>query len=224
MRFVEPSLRQVAFEDKYEPRVFLRGEAQFRSRGWHDLFNALIWMTFPSAKAALNQRHYRELETRHASGAHNRGPAQDTLTLFDEGGLMVACADPALEVLLRGRQWKRLFWQRRLDVMHTMRFYVFGHALYEKALEPFAGVTGRCVIFGVKESFFDLSLSKQLLELEIRLAGQLSDAGKFLVTRELAPLPILGIPGWCAANTKEEYYDNVQYFRPPPSGTPAADR
>jgi hypothetical protein len=27
-------------------------------------------------------------------------------------------------------------------------------------------------------------------------------------------LPILGVPGWCADNEREAFYDNADYFRP----------
>ena len=104
LTFVEQQLRHATFEDKYEPRIFLRGEVQFRVCNWHDLLNALVWLAFPAAKAALNQRQYRELERRRASGAQNRGPAQDALTLFDEGGVIVVAADSALAALLTGFQ------------------------------------------------------------------------------------------------------------------------
>ena len=216
LRFVEQPLRQAAFEDKYEPRIFLRGEVQLRSCNWHDLLNALVWLTFPRAKAALNGRHYSELERQQASGAPNRGPAQDALTLFDEGGVIVAVAEPALGELLRGFEWKELFWRRRPEVVRSMRFCLFGHALYEKALAPFVGVTGRGVILDVAEDFFAMPLAQQLAELDARVAGHIGDPARLVTTRELAPVPVLGVPGWCADNEREGYYDNLAYFRPPP--------
>ena len=218
VRFVGQQLRQKTFEDKYEPRIFLRGEVQLRSCNWHDLFNALAWLTFPAAKAALNQRHYRELERQRASGAQNRGPAQDALTLFDEGGVIVATSDSALAALLAGFEWKTLFWQRRAEVVRRMRFYLFGHALHEKALAPFTGVTGRGVIFEVADAFFALPLAAQLPALDARLAARISDAARFAATRELTPVPILGVPGWCEDNAREQYYDNLDYFRPARAG------
>lgn len=218
LRFVEQQLRQTRFEDKYEPRIFLRGEVQFRPCNWHDLFNALTWLTFPEAKAALNQRHYHELERQRASDTKNRGPVQDALTLFDEGGVIVATSDSALAALLTGFEWKRLFWQRRAGVVQRMRFYLFGHALYEKALAPFAGVTGRGVIFAAEDSFIDLPPGTQLAELDARLAARIADTAQFSATRELAPVPILGIPGWCEDNAFEQYYDNIDYFRPARAG------
>ena len=32
-------------------------------------------------------------------------------------------------------------------------------------------------------------------------------------TRELTPVPLLGVPGWAEDNECEEYYDNTRYFR-----------
>jgi len=218
LRFVGQQPRQKTFEDKYEPRIFLRGEVQLRSCNWHDLFNALVWLTFPAAKAALNQRHYREFERQRASGAQDRGPAQDALTLFDEGGVVVAASDPVLASLLTGFEWKSLFWQRRNEVLQRMRFYLFGHALYEKALAPFTGVTGRGVIFEVEDAFFALPLDAQLTALDARLAARIGDAARFEATRELTPVPILGVPGWCEDNAREQYYDNLDYFRPARTG------
>jgi len=224
LRFVEQPPRQQTFADKYEPRIFLRGEVQFRPCNWHDLFNALVWLTFPAAKAALNRRHYLELERQRASGAQNRGPAQDALTLFDEGGVIVAAGDPGLAALLNGFEWKELFWRRRAEVAQSMRFYLFGHALYEKALAPFAGVTGRGVIFEVGADFPAQPLAAQLAALDGLLARRIDDTVQFMATRELAPVPILGVPGWCEENADERYYDNVDYFRPAKAADVTAGR
>jgi hypothetical protein len=46
------------------------------------------------------------------------------------------------------------------------------------------------------------------------LAWHLFDPAAMLDTRELAPLPLLGIPGWCEDNRQEEYYDDREQFRP----------
>ena len=62
LRFVEQGAKAAAFEDKYEVRIYLKGEVQVRAANWHDLLNALVWLTFPRAKAALNERHYHALE------------------------------------------------------------------------------------------------------------------------------------------------------------------
>lgn len=224
LRFVVQEPRPENFEDKYEPRIFLRGEVQFRACNWHDLFNALVWLAFPHAKAALNQRHCRELERQHASGAQNRGAAQDALTLFDEGGVIVASGDAELAALLSGLRWKELFWRRRTEILQSMRFYVFGHALYEKALQPFVGVTGRGMIVEVGADFFAQPLAAQLAALDGQLAQRIANAAQFRATRELAAVPILGVPGWCEDNACGEFYDNIDYFRPARAADVSVDR
>jgi len=214
LRFVAAGARRVPSEDRYEPRIFLRGEVQFRACNWHDLLNALAWLTFPRSKAALNARHYRELARHPPGGEDNRGPVQDALTLFDEGGVIVAASDAALAALLRGHQWKELFWRRRAQAGHEIGFYLFGHGLYEKALQPFAGITGRGVIAGVGREFFGWQLPQRLAALDAQVSELIADPARLTAPRELAPVPVLGIPGWHPANEREAFYDDVGYFRP----------
>jgi hypothetical protein len=211
--FVSQSRRTAAFEDKYEPRIYLTGEVQVRERNWHDLLNALVWLTFPRAKAALNARHYRALLRQRAAGAPNRGREQDAMTLFDEGGLIVAAGDRALLDLVAASEWKTLFWSNRGRVIADMRFYLFGHALYEKALQPFTGITARALLFEVDTGFFDAAPEEQLTYLDATAASRLADPRAVRTPRDLPPLPILGVPGWCAANGEAAYYDNQDHFR-----------
>ena len=216
IRFVPQSLRQASFEEKYEPRIFLRGEVQMRAENWHDLFNALVWLAFPRAKAALNLRHYNALQAQQAAGLQNRGPQQDALTLFDEGGVVVLCADRGYADLLRGHHWHELFWQKRAALAGAMGFFVFGHALYEKALQPFAGVTGRGLIFDCNAGLLRAPGDRQNAEIDRCLAELLGDTDRLAGPRELTAVPVLGIPGWCAENEHESYYDDRNYFRPAP--------
>jgi len=58
IRLVPQLLGKLAFEAQYEPRCYLTGEVQTRANNWHDLLNAMVWMTFPCSKAAINARHY----------------------------------------------------------------------------------------------------------------------------------------------------------------------
>ena len=214
VRFVAQAARPAAFEEKYEPRIFLRGEVQFRAGDWHDVFNALAWLTFPRAKAALNERHYRALERRQARGAGNRARVQDALTLLDESGVLVVTADAGLGEMLASHAWKELFWSRRAAVGRDMRFYLFGHGLGEKMLRPFIGVTGRSLICEMPRDFLALPLARQLDVLDAQVARRIGNALRPLTTRDVTPLPLLGIPGWCADNEDERYYDNAAYFRP----------
>ena len=134
---------------------------------------------------------------------------------------MVASADAELSSLLRQFRWKELFWRRRAEVLRSMRFYVFGHAIYEKALEPYKGVTAKALMVEVTPDLLDAPLERQLAELDARAADYFSGPQALASTRTLAPLPILGIPGWEPANAREEYYDDRAQFRPGRSSEPA---
>jgi hypothetical protein len=203
LRIVTPGPRRGGFAAKYEARIFLEGALAVRPRDWHDYFNVLVWLAFPRAKAALNARHHAELERQRAAGGRNRGPAQDALTLLDEGGVLVAAGDDGLLGLLREWRWKELFWDRRADLPARMRFFVFGHAIYEKALRPFMGIVSRGLVFKVPPEV-----------LAALAASWISDSAHLRGTRELEVVPILGVPGWHPDNAHEEFYDDTNYFRP----------
>ncbi|HVK55918.1 MAG TPA: DUF3025 domain-containing protein [Burkholderiales bacterium] len=196
----------------YETRCYLTGELETREENWHDLFNALVWLTFPRAKAKINARHYHALQG--SSDSNKRGPERDALTLFDECGVIVASDDASLLDLLRGFSWKELFWSRRHDLLTHMRVYLFGHGLYEQALQPYIGLTGKAVLLSVESSFLELPLERQLASLDDELAALIANAEKFKRTSDLSPLPILGVPGWIEGNGEESFYDNTAYFRP----------
>jgi len=212
IRFVAPAEPSREFSAQYEVRVFETGEVQTRADNWHDLFNALVWLAFPKTKRVLNAHHYEEIRARR--GERLRGTARDVLTLFDEGGIVVASADRELSALLREFKWMELFWRRRAEVLRSMRFYVFGHAIYEKALDPYPGVTAKALIVDVGPELLDAPLERQLAELDARAAEYFSGAQALASTRSLAPLPILGVPGWEPANAREEYYADRSQFRP----------
>jgi hypothetical protein len=214
LRLVPAGGRMRSFEERYEARIHLRGEMVFRERNWHDLLNALAWLTFPRAKAALNARHYAALRAQNAAGAANRGPAQDALTLFDEGGVIVASCDDQLLKMIHELRWKELFWHNRDRVRSRMRFMLFGHALYEKALRPFVGITGRGILLKTEPGLLAQPPGERLAALDSRVAACISESGNLTAPSALAVVPVLGVPGWCPGNEQESYYDNTDYFRP----------
>lgn len=212
LRFVPPAPPAPGFEAQYETRVYSTGEVATRPGDPHDLFNALVWMTFPATKATFNRIHYEEMCARR--GEPLRGTPRDVLTLFDEAGVIVACADRSLAALMVAHEWKTLFWTRRADVVRAMRFFVFGHAIYEKALEPYQGVTAKALIVDVEDAFFAAPLGRQLAGMDAAAATYFSDPRSLASTRILPPLPVLGVPGWDPANERSEYYDDTAQFRP----------
>jgi Protein of unknown function (DUF3025) len=211
VRFVAQAGKPKQFEDGFEQRAFLKGEVQMRALDWHDVFNALVWMSFPTTKAVINARHYEALS---GVQAGNRSAARDALTLFDEEGVVVLSSDAGLLDLVREFRWKELFWTRREEVSRRMRFFLFGHALYHKALEPFVGMTGKAVLLKVAEGFAQLPLKSQVTQADGLLAAHVWNRANMSHGREFSPLPVLGVPGWCDANQQEVFFDNTGYFRP----------
>ena len=197
----------------YEPRIYLTGELQTREENWHDLFNLLVWASFPRAKAALNRRHFEMQQARAVAGVGKqpRNPTQDVLTQFDETGVVIACARPELAELLRQFQWKELFWRRRGELASGMACYLFGHGLMEKALQPYRGMTGKGIVVPVDQAFFALPLADRIARLDAALADQITRLEK---PADLAPVPLLGFPGFTPENEVESYYDDREYFRP----------
>jgi len=210
IQFVEPSAGARSGA-RYEQDVADAGKVAHRGANWHDLFNALVWMTFPLSKAGLNARHIAE---RGRDTAGKRTPTAYALTQFDEDGVVVASEQPDLLELLRTFQWRQLFWQRRREVERSMRWLVFGHAQYEKGLQPFVGLTAKALTLLVKPGFNALSDPGQIALLDRAVADSILDSNKLASPRAFAPVPVLGIPGWWAENERESFYDNHNYFRP----------
>ena len=215
IRFVPPAPAKEASAE-YETRIFETGEVPTRPDNWHDLFNALVWLAFPRTKAVLNKHHHEQILARR--GERHRGTARDVLTLFDEGGVLVGAADTTLAGLLQDFRWKELFWTRRADVRRCMRFHVFGHAIYEKALQPYRGVTAKALVVDLAPDVLQAPTARQLAELDACAALHFSGPGALASTRSLSPLPILGVPGWEPDNEREEYYDDDSQFRPGRAG------
>lgn len=213
LRFVPQQLGKLGFEAQYEPRCYLTGEVQTRENNWHDLLNALVWLTFPRAKAAINARHFAALQAGEPVGKSQRGAVRDSNTLLDESGVIVACANPKLAALLRDFQWHELFWQQRAAVQNEMGFYVFGHGLYEKAMQPYIGITGQGIIMDVAREFFSWEAARQHAHLDEQLASYWRNPAHCLSTRELCPVPLLGVPNWWADNRDALFYANTAYFR-----------
>lgn len=204
VRFVPQAARSQHFQDGYEPRIFLRNEVQTRDNCWHDFFNALVWHRFKKAKRAINRLHYHFQISRYPS--KQRLPTENMLTLFDENGAIILSQDPKLLDLIRAHEWHKLFWQQRDYTQQQLRVFVFGHALYEKALNPYIGMTANCLLF---ESTNFCNDSADSL-----VAQFLLEKNSTLKPKDLSPLPILGIPGWHAENNNENFYANKNYFRP----------
>ncbi len=203
IRFVLPRTAALSAMH-YETQIANTGEVPTRDN-WHDLFNALQWIGFPHLKSAINAQHVRLLSAGGVVEATARSVPRDVLTMFDESGVIVASADASLLELIRAFQWRELFVVRREEVIANMRFVLVGHGLMEKALSPFIGITAKAML---------LHVDAKAASLDHAAAAWLMEGGNLVSSQNLAPLPLLGIPGWDARNEFPTFYDNTDYFRP----------
>ncbi len=216
LRVVPQDGRPVSFEQHYAPRIYFTGELQTRTENWHDFFQYLTWFMFPKTKAVINAIHIPAARQRLAAGGDpgRRSAIENTLSLFDEGGAVVIASDESLLQLIREFRWKELFWQRRAELVTKLQCVTFGHAMFEKGLEPYVGMTANAVLLLAGEDYFDLPLKQQWRWIDQRLALIFSEGRRLQRPRDLQPFPILGMPGWDGANEQASYYDNSRYFRP----------
>ncbi len=196
----------------YEAEIFSTGAVPTRPDSIHDLFNALVWASFPLSKAAINGRHIAARQN-HAGG-QNRGPVQDALTLFDECGVIVLSDRADLLAHIERFEWKELFWRQREAVKHHVKVLLFGHGLMEQMLTPFIGLTGKALLMNVESPWLQANIDALLQHIDARSSALITSPTWFVRGRDLLPLPLLGIPDWSTDNERESYYDNAHYFRP----------
>lgn len=205
LRFIPQQVRTNVFEETYEPRIFLKQEIETRENSWHDFFNALVWKCFSKTKRAINRLHYHQQKRRLPN--KQRLPSENMLTLFDENGAIVVATHQRYLDLIREHQWHELFWQRREEILQHVKVIIFGHGLYEKALQPYVGLTAQCLMFVDSEH--------ALASVDTLVSAYLQHHSDELRPSLLAPLPILGLPGWWHSNCDEAFYANKAYFRLP---------
>ncbi|GAB3242619.1 DUF3025 domain-containing protein [Chitinimonas naiadis] len=193
----------------YEARIAHTGLVATRPDNWHDALNALCWLSWPRSKAALNALHLRELANQ---TSRQRSRRRDLATLFDESGLVLACADPSLVTALVTHDWTTLFVERAAAWGQLIQPFSFGHALLEKGLSPFIGIVAKIMVLEVEPDWFRQDPETRLAELDQRVAA-LINSGEQPEHGQLWPLPVLGIPGWWPQQHAAFYADQT-HFRP----------
>jgi hypothetical protein len=182
----------------------------------HDLFNALVWLTFPKIKVQLNALQASEIArtTGNTVARENdgsmRGKLRDAATIFDENAALFVTSNTKLSTALRQHDWHDLFLGRRASFAHECNVYLFGHALMEKLVKPYKAITAHAWVVHVSADFFVLAPQERLQWIDCAVAAQLA-AG--LTTANFTPLPVLGVPGWWAMQDALFYEDNG-VFRP----------
>jgi hypothetical protein len=203
VRFVPASRLQGV---DYESHIFETGEVSTREDNWHDLFNALVWCRMPRLKAAMNARHYQELEK---NSGGRRGKPRDALTLLDESGVIVVGSDLEALQALASRDWNAAFVTHMDAWRSDLRVVVCGHSLLEKFLDPYKSMTAHALIVYAVDPF-------SLEQLDDFLGTALSAGGLFNSPAGLSPLPLMGIPGWWPSGEQDGgFYRDSSVFRPP---------
>ncbi len=192
----------------YESFIFETAQVPTRE-GLHDFFNALIWMQFPATKKRLNRLQAAQIQ---ADGVQpKRGPVRDAITVFDENAALLQAPDLLWEALL-ARQWRQAFVDLR-PLWAQARVVLFGHALLEKLVVPYKSITAH-----VFRSPVPQSLGPDLEAWDGWLAASFD--AELLARKPFTPLPVMGIPGWCAESEDAAYYADQKVFRPPTGGAP----
>ncbi len=209
LRFVLPCAAHTASgAPGYERQAFEHGEICTRPDNPHDLFNALIWLAFPQAKAMLNRRHHEVLQR--SGDTQRRGSLRDFLTQFDECGVIVAGMPDDMIAAMRAHRWSEVFVARRAE-LQRVSFVLFGHGSHDALRQPFIGLCGKALFLDVT-NVTNLTLSA----LDVALAHRIASVDFSCSPRQLLqPLPLLGIPGATPDNEHPDYYANRQQFRPP---------
>ena len=185
----------------YESYIFETGTVPTREN-LHDFFNGLCWMRFPLTKRRLNALQASEISRAGGVQGH-RGPLRDALTLFDENGALLLAPQPLWDALLV-RDWQQLFVRLR-PLWAEAQLVVFGHALLEKLVCPRKSITAHVYIAQ--------AAMHSIADLDSWLAGELQACK--LATKPFAPLPVMGVPGWCPENNHPAFYSDERVFRKP---------
>ena len=183
----------------YESYIFQHKQIPTRNNA-HDFFNGLCWLRFPKSKAQLNRLQAQAI-AQDGVNAH-RGVLRDALTLFDENAALL-CAPPVMWQALQHKQWHELFVTYR-DSWKEARCVLFGHALLEKLLQPYKGITAHVLCLPMPSLVTDE-------EVDTWLCHQLTV--EWLTTKPFVPLPLSGIPGWWAGNQVPDFYEDKKVFR-----------
>ena len=203
------AIRLVAMDDaddeNYEARIFRSGRIATRADNWHDLFNALVWARFPHIKSALNHAQMRDMD---AVGSLQRTRRQAALTQFDEAGAIVVLRDATGLDAWDRHDWLELFLRRREAWTDgSVRLHVFGHALFEHALNRAMLLVGKCIVLVATDGSSAERIDQQV-------ADAIESRRCLLDPQDLRPLPLAGIPGWHQEAQDAGFYRRQPCFRP----------
>jgi hypothetical protein len=190
----------------YESHISQAGKVPTREN-LHDFFNALVWLSFPLIKRQLNALQSAQIDS--LGIGKSRGPARDAATIFDENAALLVLENSErghrLLACLREHQWQQVFLDHRDDFGAVAQVWSFGHALMEKLVQPYKGITAHTWVVWVDPHFFKQDFALQVQQLDRQVSAQLQSHA--LTTADYTPLPVLGVPGWWPGQDHAFYAD-----------------
>lgn len=233
----------------YESHIAETGQIPTRDN-LHDLFNACVWLTFPKTKAMLNRQQAEQIAKEGISGS--RGRIRDAITLLDENGAILLTSDENIATALKVFDWEhclvkpRNLWldvqmehlqwtschnqqaslQARQALAYKASVMICGHALLEQLVQPRKPLCAHTFIVKVEDDFFSLPIEQQIATVDSQLSQALENwlLQDDLSSRQLCPLPILGVPHFCEDNANAEYYQDSYVFRSGRRGKKGQDK
>jgi hypothetical protein len=168
-----------------------------------------VWAHFPRVRWALNAVHVDD-SLGPVDPRNGRAPAQNVAAQLDESGIIVASSSRELLGELRELRFKRVFWERRAELLATTQFWIVGHGALESLLAPHLGLASKAVLLDLPRPPATYDGDELRRESDQRVAGLIRGwRGSVPV---LDPIPLLGIPGY-ADNAAPDFYDDARYFR-----------
>jgi hypothetical protein len=190
----------IDIEALYDGSIAARGEVPTRDADWHDLFNALVFASFPRSKRALHARQFAQLRMRVEEGARRlpgtRSREQDALTLFDEGGTFVAGDARALDTV-RALPLEAFYPALRLLIeQRAVVVAPFGHALFEHKVAGLRGPSSFAYLLELPERSLAAPCAALIDGLDRAFSAVLRDPERFCSPNELRRLDLtdLGEP------------------------------
>jgi hypothetical protein len=186
-----------------------------RAENWHDLLNALCFATWPKSKLALHERQYAVLSQRLLANDQRLPPSrtseQDALTIFDEGGVVIAASSEAARALGKTEALSSAFETtlREICASGHAKLVPFGHALFEHMVEglPCPGTSARILVL---PSIAEDSLALLRL-IDEALAYRLADRRCFQAPREAAHLRLQAFESGVASSSGRGSHQPVRF-------------
>ncbi len=201
-QFIPQASAQGMFE-RYEALAYFQRRVLTREHHWHDFFNYLTYLQWPKSKDALIARTMKEYLLRPGAKFKQRSNVQNRLALFDECGAVIVAPKKACD-WIRAHQWIPLFVDHRDWFESKIQVHIFGHAIYEKFLNPYIGMTVNALLVERE--------TQCTVDVDALLKARLDDPSAFLKKGDLNPFPILGVPG-LHPNEAPSFYEDTSYFR-----------